>query len=353
MPMARSRTVKNLFELGCVASTALHDQWKDKVKEHMLLDPMGYMTPSGLARAINAHARVCYKFRQALEDKKGVELEHPEIFGTTPGYNAAPRQCSIALRYRQAMAMRHKVEKDDGDDEPGNPTIITLPHSFGRVLKDVNEPESVKFIVYVDFDDMANQLDEQRISGAIVWVWPNALPNSDQIDHVVVALRKHLQYGGVLELVPPPFELSREENWSSIGKKIDLKHAGISLGICPRKGEDRFLAWQVVVFLQQVAHTVSRSITLPPFSLARKPSKEKPCEKPSTSKEVPAAQEKDRKRKRDVFYIKDVKQKRKKYEHLMKQTGHYHSKHRHTRVKNTYTDASSMRRKDYHWLKFS
>ncbi|EYC28494.1 hypothetical protein Y032_0007g3255 [Ancylostoma ceylanicum] len=351
--LARSKPVKNLFELASVASIALHPHWGDRKKEEELLNPSPtYMTVHGLASAIQAHSKYCYKFASALKAKEGVELEHPELFTSNPGY-------SIALCYRQAMARRHQITTQYEDDMPGNPIIIAMPHSFSRVLKDVNEPPTVKFIVYSHFGDMADQLNKLPISSSIVWVWPNTMPTSRDMILVQQAVERHLQCGGTMELIPPPFEISREKDWrriaevcremaqfltgpargfdariidyySTIQDEVPIKHPAVSLGVCPREGEDRFLGWQIVVFLKQLAEIVSGSLILPAFTQKqRTPKEHRSKDEPSTSREKPAAEKKELKRKPEVFYLKDVKKKRQEFDHVMKQTGRRDRQGRH------------------------
>ncbi|KIH50757.1 hypothetical protein ANCDUO_19161 [Ancylostoma duodenale] len=257
------------------------------------------------------------------------------------------------------MARRHQITTEYEDDMPGNPIIIAMPQSFSRVLKDVNEPPTVKFIVYSHFGDMADQLNKLPISSSIVWVWPNNMPTSRDMILVQQAVERHLQCGGTLDLIPPPFENSREKDWrriaevcremaqfltgpargfdariidyySTIRDEVPIKHPAISLGVCPRKGEDRFIAWQIVVFLKQLAETVSGSLILPEFTLKQRTPKEpRSKDEPSTSRGMPAAEKKELKRKPEVFYLKDVKKKRHEFDHLMKQTGRRDRQGRH------------------------
>lgn len=71
-----------------------------------------------------------------------------------------------------------------------------------------------------------------------------------------------------------------------------MKRSAVSLGVNPRKGEDRFISWQIVTYLNQVGRTVAKTLALPTFSVAKKHnhSEENEAGCPSTSKEVPAAQ---------------------------------------------------------------
>ncbi|KAK6052068.1 hypothetical protein COOONC_10428 [Cooperia oncophora] len=210
--LARSKPVKNLYELANVASIALHPHWGDDRKETELLNKDSrYLTIHGLATAIQAHAKFCYKFASAVKEKEGVELSHPPLFTTNPGYD-------IEMYYRMAMARRAQITSQSPDDMPGNPILMALPRHFGRVLTEIVEPPTVKFIVYSHFGDLAEQLQKQSISSAFIWIWliPE-VPNTQHMLLVQHAVERHLQCGGTMELFPPPFELSREDDWRHIG----------------------------------------------------------------------------------------------------------------------------------------
>ncbi|XGW20174.1 hypothetical protein V3C99_003754 [Haemonchus contortus] len=209
--LARSKPVKNLFEMANVASIALHPHWGEKRKEAELLNKDSkYLTIHGLATAIHAHSKFCYDFASAVKEKEDVELAHPPLFATNPGYD-------IELYYRMAMARRSQISTESTDDMPGNPIMVALPKQFVRVMTDLLEPATVKFIVYSHFGDLADQLQKQSISSAFVWVWPNEVPNTQHMLLVQHAVERHLQCGGTMELFPPPFEMNRESEWRLIG----------------------------------------------------------------------------------------------------------------------------------------
>ncbi|KAK5986383.1 hypothetical protein GCK32_000358 [Trichostrongylus colubriformis] len=343
--LARSKPVKNLFELANVASIALHPHWGDDRKEAELLNKDSrYLTIHGLATAIHAHSKFCYEIATAVKAKENVELSHSPLFPTNPGYD-------IEMYYRMAMARRSQITSQSPDDMPGNSILVALPNQFVRVLNDVVEPPTVKFLVYSHFGDLADQLQKQNISSAFVWVWLNQVPNTQHMLLVQHAVERHLQCGGTLELFPPPFELSRESDWrhignvckkmaeflsgsargfdarivgfySTIGEEVPIKHPAISLGVCPRKGDDRLMPWQCQVFLNQVADVASNILVLPKFEVKIK--KKNTAE--STSEHKDTAVEKENKKRRgfEAYYIKDVKKKREEVAHTMKQTGRHH-----------------------------
>ncbi|KAK5979815.1 hypothetical protein GCK32_013254 [Trichostrongylus colubriformis] len=80
------------------------------------------------------------------------------------------------MYYRMAMARRPQITSQSPDDMPENPILVALPNQFVRVLNDVVEPPTVKFLMYSHFGDLADQLQKQSISSAFVWVWPNQSP---------------------------------------------------------------------------------------------------------------------------------------------------------------------------------
>ncbi|KHJ95385.1 hypothetical protein OESDEN_04672 [Oesophagostomum dentatum] len=116
--LAGSKPVKNMYELAHVASTALHPHWREERKENELLDDSSrYLSIHGLA-------------------------------------------CAIYAQKRQAMARLPRLTTGNSDEMPYNPVLIALPKSFGKVLKEVKEPSTVKFLVYTHFGDLADQLNK-------------------------------------------------------------------------------------------------------------------------------------------------------------------------------------------------
>ncbi|KAK5986471.1 hypothetical protein GCK32_004350 [Trichostrongylus colubriformis] len=340
--LARSKPVKNMFELANVASIALHPHWGDDRKEAELLNKDSrYLTIHGLATAIHAHSKFCYDFAAAVKEKEDVELTHPPIFPTNPGYD-------IELYYRMVMARRAQIGTQSTDGMPSNPIMIALPKEFARVLTEVLEPPTVKFIVYTHFGDLADQLQKQSISSALVWVWPHEVPSTQHMLLVQHAIERHLQCGGTMELFPPPFQLNRESEWrligtickkmaeflsgpsrgfdarivdfySPIGEELPIKHSAISLGINPRKGEDRLKGWQCKVFLNQIADVASNVIVLPSFKTKATPRHTED----TVAKEATAAEKRKKKPQGfQAYYLKDVRQKKKRQEIApkMKQT---------------------------------
>ncbi|KAK5976613.1 hypothetical protein GCK32_009201 [Trichostrongylus colubriformis] len=285
------------------------------------------------------HLIRCTCYIHVNAEKKDVELTHPPIFPTNPGYD-------IELYYRVAMAPRAQIGTQKTADMPSNPIMIALPKEFARVLADVLEPPTVKFIAYTHFGDLADQLQEQSISSALVWVWPHEVPSTQHMLLVQHAIERHLQCGGTMELFSPPFELNRESEWRLIGtickkmaefssgpargfdarvvdfyrpirEELLIKHPAINLEINSRKGEDRLKGWQCKVFLNQIADVASNVILLPSFETEATPRHTED----TTAKEATAIKKRRKKPQGfQAYYIKDVKQKRQEIAPKMKQT---------------------------------
>uniref|UniRef100_A0A7I4Y5N6 Aldolase_II domain-containing protein n=1 Tax=Haemonchus contortus TaxID=6289 RepID=A0A7I4Y5N6_HAECO len=153
--LARSKPVKNLFEMANVVSIALHSHWGEEHKEAELLNKDAkYLTTHGSATAIHAHSKFCYEFAFAAKEREDVEFPHPPLFATNPSYD-------FELYNRMAMARRSQISTDSTDDMPGNPVMVALPKQFAIVMTDLLKPATVKFIVCSPFGDLADQLPKQ------------------------------------------------------------------------------------------------------------------------------------------------------------------------------------------------
>lgn len=71
-PMARSKKVHDMFQLANVASISEQECWGDERKEEELRKKQSsYLTPYGLALAMNAHRRRCHEYAEAVQNAKG------------------------------------------------------------------------------------------------------------------------------------------------------------------------------------------------------------------------------------------------------------------------------------------
>ncbi|RCN42221.1 integrase core domain protein [Ancylostoma caninum] len=315
--LARTKKVKNLFELANVASTALEPAWGKWRKENELTKKQStHLTVIGLSCAISAHRSFCHDFAVA------------------------------------AMARREYLTQFDDDDMPTNSIILALPQSFAKVETEGEREPSVKFVVYNHLDDMADQLNKIAISASIRWVWPNRMPRSDQMRRCMQAIERHLQCGGTLDCFPAPFEKCSKDEWDDLrrvcigavrmltgpargfdarvmdhyGSLVDsvpILHPALSLGISPRKGGDRFQRWQVLVFLEQLREAASNTLRLPKFKL--KPRK-KPENLASSQGRKRARNEPEKKKRKipkrpELMYLRDPKKKKEEQAPNMKQRG--------------------------------
>ncbi|CAJ0606898.1 unnamed protein product [Cylicocyclus nassatus] len=147
----------------------------------------------------------------ALREKEGQRLHHPDIFTQKTDYD-------LSAYYNQALARKEQLSHLDGDDMPTNSIILALPKAFERARTEVVAEDSVKFVVYNHLDDMADQLNKIPISAAMLWVWPEKMPRSDQMRRSMQAVERHLQCGGTLDCFPPPFEKARKDEWEELRK---------------------------------------------------------------------------------------------------------------------------------------
>ncbi|KHJ88949.1 hypothetical protein OESDEN_11246 [Oesophagostomum dentatum] len=198
---------------------------------------------------------------------------------------------------------------------PMNSIILALPQSFQRAATEIADEPTVRFVIYSHLADMAEQLNKISISDAIVWVWPDRMPRSDQMRMVMQAVERHLHSGGTLDCFPPPFEKSRREDWEDLqsvcteavrmltgpargfdarvidhygplGDEVPKFHLTMSLGVSPRKGGDKFHGWQILVFLEQLRQNKKgRKRSKPPELMYLRDQKIKKQEQPPHMKQ--------------------------------------------------------------------
>ncbi|VDP44412.1 unnamed protein product [Heligmosomoides polygyrus] len=201
---------------------------------------------------------------------------------------------------------------------------------------------------------MADQLNKIPISSAMVWVWPEWMPKQEHMGVCMQAIERHLQCGGTLDCFPAPLEKAREEHWEQmrlvclelvqmltgpkrgfdarvidhygpLAESVPKFHPALSLGVSPRKGEDRLHGWQIMVFLEQLRDAASNTLRLPKFTLKpRKPKddKRKDAKRPHPNDDAePTAKKKKLPKRPDVMYLRDPKKKREEQAPKMKQKG--------------------------------
>ncbi|VDL72692.1 unnamed protein product [Nippostrongylus brasiliensis] len=119
------------------------------------------------------------------------------------------------------------------------------------------------------------------------------------------AVERHLQCGGMLQLFLLPFELCREDDWRYIGT-VCRKMAEC----VPQKGR-RHRQTVAMLYVPEPART--------------------PVEpQPSMPTDIKSAEKKPRQG-FDAYYLKDLKGKRKEFDHLVKKTGIRHNKSQESR----------------------
>ncbi|KAK6021161.1 hypothetical protein OSTOST_13177 [Ostertagia ostertagi] len=166
--LARSKPVNNMFELANVASIVLDPFWgidarrKSFSTRTQTLDSLG---------ASSCDRRSSFKLLhlQHRVEKCSWETHHSSF--------------AVSLFSRKPTRTTHNP----------NPTIVALPLSFIRAEKVLEENDKVSITVYSTLDGLAVQLNSRSISAAVVLVWPNDMPSTVYLDHVMHALKRHSQ----------------------------------------------------------------------------------------------------------------------------------------------------------------
>ncbi|CAJ0595223.1 unnamed protein product [Cylicocyclus nassatus] len=196
-PLARAKTVNDMFQLANIASISEQECWSDERKELELRRKHSqYLTPYGLAVAIDAHRRRCPLYAKRVEEAKGVRYDHPAIYPW-------PCEYPIGDILAEAIMMLDQIEMPLLDHHMDRRTFIALPPSFARLDSEISYEDNVMPHVYRDFGTLANKLLTAReIMKAIVIVWPDKLPESRQMRQLLISIERHLQDGGTLAFVP-------------------------------------------------------------------------------------------------------------------------------------------------------
>ncbi|VDO18690.1 unnamed protein product [Heligmosomoides polygyrus] len=154
-----------------------------------------------------------------VEKMLALENANDNRFATLQSQMSTLMEQVRALKKQAAEAVERLDQiPRDYDDSPANPTIIVLPLAFLRAVKDLEETDKAKVMVYTALDGLACQLNQCPITAAIMLVWPHVMPSSHHISHFMRALERHLQCGGTLDMYPPPYEERRSEAWKYVPK---------------------------------------------------------------------------------------------------------------------------------------
>ncbi|KAK6017953.1 zinc knuckle, partial [Ostertagia ostertagi] len=290
-PMARSKKVHDMFQLANVASIAEQACWGDERKEEELRKKSScYITPYGLALAVDAHRRRCHTYAEAVENAKGQRFEHPAVFPWPVPYD-------LGAHLTTAIALQGKL-RIPGTTVNKEPEIfIALPPAFGRVNADVDYADNITPYVYADWSALAHKLISMPIVTSIIIVWPDTTPESRQMRQVLIALERHLQPGGSLAFFPSPYEDDNNAEWTHMGRicaeyvrymtapqrvfeaivrdhysdvleGAPYTHPAGCLGTHPRRAKCQFGGYQIRLFLDKLRLTVNDLIKMDEFEMA-------------------------------------------------------------------------------------
>ncbi|KAK6014407.1 zinc knuckle [Ostertagia ostertagi] len=273
-PMARSKRVSDMFQLANVASISEEECWGDERKEEELrMKNSQFLSPYGLALAMQAHRRRCHIYSEAIEAAQGMRFEHPALFPWAVKYD-------VGAHITTALAMLK--------------THQPLPSSFGRVHTEVDYGSEMIVYVYQDWELLAQKLLEVNIVTAIILVWPDIMPSGRSMRQVLIALERHLQPGGTLLFFPSPYEDSNVTEWSKMGRvcsefvrfmttadrgfeaivrdhytevleSAPYTHPAMCLGTDPRFKRSPFNGRQIVLFLEKLRVTIADILRLREF----------------------------------------------------------------------------------------
>ncbi|VDL87126.1 unnamed protein product, partial [Nippostrongylus brasiliensis] len=185
-PMARAKKVNDMFQLANVASIAEQSCWGDERKEEELRKKnSSYITPYGLALAVDAHRRRCDVYAEAVDKARGVQLEHSAVFPTPLNYDLGDRLVT-AIAMLDHTRLPGTIHRDQD-------VFLALPPPFARLNAEVDYPSHVVPFVYPDWSALAQKMIAMPITTSVIIVWPESTPESRQMRQVLIALERHLQ----------------------------------------------------------------------------------------------------------------------------------------------------------------
>ncbi|CAJ0607989.1 unnamed protein product [Cylicocyclus nassatus] len=291
-PLARAKTVNDMFELANIASISEQECWSDERKERELRRKHSqYLSPYGLAVAMDAHRRRCPLYAKRVEEARGMKYDHPAIYPW-------PCEYPIGDILAEAIMMLDQIEMPLLNHHMDRRTFIALPTSFARLDSEVAYEDNVILYIYRDFGTLASKLLTAReVMKAVVIVWPDNLPESRQMRQLLISIERHLQDGGTLAFLPSPYEDRNAEEWRRVGEvcrefvrfltdpsrnflavtrdhysgvldHAPYTHPACCLGVNPRRSGAPFIGPQILTFLEKVRITVNDLIRLPKFEPA-------------------------------------------------------------------------------------
>ncbi|XGW03175.1 hypothetical protein V3C99_014849 [Haemonchus contortus] len=313
-PMARSKRVADMFQLANVASISEQECWGDERKEEELrMKNSQFMSPYGLALAMEAHRRRCHIYAEAIDAAQGMKFDHPALFPWPVKYD-------VGGHITTALAMLKHIKLPGTSATVGQPVFLASPQGFARVHMEVDYDDAVTIYVYENWEFLAQKLLEVNIFTAIVVVWPDSMPSGRSMRQLLIALERHLQPGGTLLFFPSPYEDHNQQEWTAMGRvcaefvrfmttpdrgfeavvrdhysevldTAPYTHPAICLGTDPRFKKTPFIGRQIVLYLEKMRITMSDILRLEEFKPASDQLKEK-------RREEQAAK---RRRRRDEF----------------------------------------------------
>ncbi|KAK6050755.1 zinc knuckle [Cooperia oncophora] len=290
-PMARSKKVLDMFQLANVASIAEQACWGDERKEEELRKKSScYITPYGLALAIDAHRRRCITYADAVESARGLKFDHPAVFSWPVPYD-------LGAHLTTAIALQGKLRVPGAQVDREPEIFIALPPAFARVNSDVDYGRNVTPYVYADWNGLAEKLVTMPIVTSLIVVWPDTTPESREMRQVLIALERHLQPGGSLAFFPSPYEDDNNTEWMHMGRVCaeyvrymtdpqrsfeaivrdhysdvlegaPFTHPAACLGTHPRRGRSQFGGYQIRLFLDKLRVTINDLVKMDEFEMA-------------------------------------------------------------------------------------
>ncbi|VDO59738.1 unnamed protein product [Haemonchus placei] len=110
-----------MFKLANVASISEQDGWGDERKEEELrMKNSQFMSPYGLALAIEAHRRPCHIYAEAIDAAQGMRLDHPQLFPW-------PVEYDVGGHITTALASLKHVKLSRTSAAVGQPVFLALP----------------------------------------------------------------------------------------------------------------------------------------------------------------------------------------------------------------------------------
>ncbi|KAK6009174.1 integrase core domain protein [Ostertagia ostertagi] len=157
-PMARSKKVMDMFQLANVASISEQECWGDERKEAELrMKNSQYLTPYGIAMAMQAHRRRCHAYAEAIDQAQGMRFEHPALFSWPVKYD-------VGAYITTALSMLKYVKASGPSTVTIQQIFLALPSAFCRVHADVDYGDNMLVYVYNKWELLAQKLIEMDIA---------------------------------------------------------------------------------------------------------------------------------------------------------------------------------------------